>query len=51
MITTIFTGAFMLVNKFEEERPLTGHDKHSLQQDPTQNSSNTASESEVSNRS
>ena len=25
LITTIFTGAFFLVSKFEEERPLTGY--------------------------
>jgi len=36
MITMIFTGAFMLINKIEEESPLTGHDQHSLQHNPTQ---------------
>lgn len=31
----VFAGAFALVNKFEEERPLTGHVKDSLQENPT----------------
>ena len=31
----VFAGAFALVNKFEEERPLTGHVNDSLQENPT----------------
>jgi hypothetical protein len=30
-ITAIFVGAFLLVNKFEEEQPLTGNTKNTLQ--------------------
>ena len=31
VITSIFVGAFLLVNKFEEERPLTGSTSDTLQ--------------------
>lgn len=31
-ITSIFVGAFMLVNKFEEEKPLTGSTSNTLQE-------------------
>ena len=37
--TIVFAGAFALVNKFEEERPLTGHVNDSLQQNPTASAS------------
>jgi len=30
--TSIFAGAFLLVSKFEEERPLTGHGSDTLQE-------------------
>ena len=32
--TIVFAGAFALVSKFEEERPLTGHVNDSLQKKP-----------------
>jgi len=36
--TIVFAGAFALVNKFDEERPLTGHVNDSLQKNPTEQS-------------
>lgn len=42
--TIVFAGAFALVNKFEEEQPLTGHRSNSLQKDPTKQSTTTKEE-------
>lgn len=39
--TTIFAGAFALVSKFDEERPLTGHGNDTLQQRPANQPANT----------
>jgi hypothetical protein len=34
MGTIVFAGAFALVNKMDEERPLTGHGQDTLQKRP-----------------
>lgn len=33
-ITAIFAGSYLLISKFEQEKPLTGTDEHSLQPRP-----------------
>ncbi|MBL4819892.1 MAG: hypothetical protein JKY98_02720 [Gammaproteobacteria bacterium] len=35
VVTAIFVGAFLLVNKFEEEQPLTGQTHNTLQSSST----------------
>ena len=44
-ITAIFVGAFLLVNKFEEEQPLTGHTSNTLQSEPDHDEGNDGTQS------
>ena len=45
VITTIFTGAYFLVGKFEEERPLTGYTDATLQDQEHQKNAQAAAQS------
>jgi len=48
--TIVFAGAFALVNKFEEETPLTGHVNDSLQKDLTVQSDSEDEESNAASK-
>jgi NAD/NADP transhydrogenase beta subunit len=50
MGSIVFSGAFALINKLDEERPLTGHVNDSLQKPPPEARNNPAAENSSADR-